>query len=123
MLTCINPDVSFSTDKSNIRVRGAAISLNCLWNLITMSGHAPPIENIDRLKQEIEELEIGATKKRKQFFNKTPNGTKIKRTRTTTGTDVEVISKKCVIIKHSAFGAASWAVFSEGNVKIYSLHS
>ena len=118
MLTCINPDVSFSTDKSNIRVRGAAISLNCLWNLITMSGHAPPIENIDRLKQEIEELEIGATKKRKQFFNKTPNGTKIKRTRTTTGTDVEVISKKCVIIKHSAFGAASWAVFSEGNVNI-----
>jgi hypothetical protein len=110
MLTCINPDVSFSDDHyTTIKVRGVAVSLRCLFNLITSSGKKNPSEK--RLRQEVLTLGIGATKSKTQFFNKTANGMRITR-RAAFG--VEVVSKKCIVVRHSAFGAASWAVFSEG---------
>lgn len=115
MLTCVNPNVSFSADTSKNKVSGVAICLSGLYNLITMSGNTPPPDT-GSLRQEIETLEIGVTKNAKQFFNKTPNGTKITRTRRPNEAEVEVISKKCIITKHSAFGVASWAVFSEGSI-------
>jgi hypothetical protein len=111
MLTCINPDVSFSDDHSTtIKVRGVAVSLKCLFSLITSSGKKPIRKE---MRQEVLTLGIGATKSKTQFFNKTANGMKITR-RAAIG--VEVVSKKCIVVRHSAFGAASWAVFSEGTV-------
>jgi hypothetical protein len=112
MLTCINPDVSFSDDHSTtIKVCGVAVSLKCLYSLITLSGKKPPPEK--RMRQEVLTLGIAATKSKTQFFNKMANGMKITR-RAAIG--VEVVSNKCIIVRHSAFGVASWAVFSEGTV-------
>lgn len=111
MLTCINPDVSFSSGPSTLKIRGVAIALKWLLALVKQSGNTTPREDV--VRQEITTLGVGVITNKKQYFNKNPNGNSICR-----GADgVEVVSRKCVLVKHSAFGQDSWAIFSEGTAK------
>ena len=108
MLTCINPSISYKPDDGAPKVNGVAVALKWLFALISDNGNTPPPE--DRVRQEIRALNIGTTRDKKQFFNKCANGNSISR-----GADgVEVQSKTCVAIKHSAFTPSSWLVFAEG---------
>ena len=104
MLTSINPEVSFSSGSSTtMKIRGAAIALKWLIALVKESGNTTPWE--DKMRQEIAALRV--ISKKKQYFNKKANGQIICR-----GADgVEVVSRKCVLVQHSAFGQESWATF------------
>jgi hypothetical protein len=110
MLTCVNPKVMIKVDDSTNKVTCVAIALKWLLAMISDHGSTPPPDY--QIRQEIRSLDIGFTNSRKQFFNKYANGDKINR-----GPDgVEVQSKNCVFVKHSAFGSASWDIFSTGIV-------
>lgn len=111
MLTCVNPNVTFKheTGKTTTKHgRGVAIALKWLFATIRNFGGTPPPK--DKARQEIRNLEIGMISDKKQHFNKYADGQKISRG----AGGVEIQSKSCVIIKHSAFGVKSWNVFSEG---------
>ena len=73
------------------------------------TGNTTPRE--DEIRREVDMLSIGVTVNKKQFFNKHENGTSICRS----SDGVEVISRKCILIKHSSFPDESWAIFSESN--------
>ena len=108
MLTFVNPKVMIKVDGTIRKVACVAIALK--WLLATISDHGGTPPPDDQMRQEIRSLDIGFTNNRKQFFNKYPNGDKINR-----GPDgVEVQSKNCVFVKHSAFGPESWDIFSQG---------
>ena len=108
MLTCINPDVTFTSGSSIGKIRGIAIALKWLYGLIKQSGNVPPPEEL--IRQEIEMLGIGETGNKKQYFNKSADGQTICR-----GAEgVEVVSRKCIFIKHSVFRTNAWTLFSEG---------
>ena len=106
MLTCVNPEVTFKLN--SVRHRGAAVALKWLFATIRNFGGTPPPE--DKTRQEIRTLDIGLVGDKKQYFNKYANGKKISRA----AGGVEIQSKSCVTVKHSAFGANSWEVFCEG---------
>jgi len=108
MLTCINPSVNFKQSSSSASNKGVAVALKWLLPLIKEFGGSHPPE--DRIRREVVHLGIGDGKGVTQYFNKRPDGTKI--TRGSGG--VEVTGRKCLIIKHSAFGNLSWKTFSEG---------
>ena len=108
MLTCINPDVSFSTD--GIRINGLAVALKWLNGLVAQSGNNPPTEQ--RVKSEIVTLGIGFTKGKSQHFNKHPNANRICRGPTC----VETVSRTCILVKHAALNPDCWALFAKGIV-------
>ncbi len=118
MLTCINPEVVFSSGSPAVKVRGIAIALKWLCALIKQNGYPSPPEEV--IRQDINALGIGVTSNKKQYFNKYANGQTISR-----GSEgVEVVSRKCVLVKYSAFMQESLAVFSEGmpsnfNIQFY----
>ena len=60
------------------------------------------------MRQEIAAL--GVISNKKQYFNKKANGQIICRG----ANGVEVVSRKCVLVQHSAFGQESWATFLQG---------
>lgn len=97
MLTCVNPEVTFKVN--SVRHRGAAVALKWLFATIRNFGETPPPE--DKTRQEIRTLDIGLIGDKKQYFNKYANGKKISRA----AGGVEIQSKSCVTVKHSAFGA------------------
>ena len=95
MLTCINPDITFSSPSSTQKVRGFAVSLKWLCGLVRNSGNIPPRE--EPVRREIESFEVGAIGNKKQYFNKNADGQTICR-----GAEgVEVISRKCIFVNHS----------------------
>ena len=100
--------MTFSSTSSTGKIRGVAVALKWLYGLLKQSGTVPPPEEL--IKREIETLGIGETGNKKQYFNKSANGHTICR-----GAEgVEVVSRKCIFIKHSAFRANAWTAFSEG---------
>ena len=108
MLTCINPEVVFSSGSSAVKVRGVAIALKWLCALIKQHGYPTPHE--EAIRQDINALGIGVTSNKKQYFNKHANGQTISRR----SEGVEVVSRKCVLVHYSAFKGDSFAVFFEG---------
>lgn len=114
MLTCINPSVTFKmkTGANNwVAYKGVAVALKWLLPLMKQFGGTHPPE--ERIRRDITTLGIGDGKGANQFFNKYADGTCISRR----ASGVDVIARKCVIIKHSSFGDESWKKFSEGKLK------
>ena len=108
MLTCINPDITFLSPSSSEKVRGFAVSLKWLCGLVRNSGNIPPRE--EPIRREIEAFGVGAIGNKKQYFNKNADGQTICR-----GAEgVEVVSRKCIFVNHSAFRPDAWKIFSEG---------
>ena len=68
----------------------------------------------DRIRREITTLSIGDGKGATQHFNKFPDGNCISRG----AGGVQVTGRKCIFIKHSAFGKESWRTFSEGTFPV-----
>ena len=109
MLTCINPSVNFKVKTGTYK--GVAVALKWLLPLVKQFGRTHPRE--EAIRRDIVTLGIGDGKGITQYFNKYPDGTCISRR----AGGVEVIGRKCVIIKHSSFGDESWKTFSEGTLK------
>ena len=87
------------------------MALKWLLPLVKQFGGTQPCEEV--IHRDIITLGIGDGKGVNQYFNKYPDGTCISRR----AGGVEVIGRKCVIIKHSSFGDESWKTFSEGTLK------
>lgn len=115
MLTCFNPEVNFTIKTGNtpVKQKGVAIALRWLLPLVRNYGGTPPPE--DRIRQEIQNLEIGDTKDRKQHFNRFANGSKITRA---SGQGVETNSLTCVVVHYAAFNQESWNIFTEGKFNL-----
>ena len=97
--------------------KGVAVALKWLLPLVRQFGGSHPPE--DRIRQEIRTLSIGDGRgEKKQYFNKYPDGIAISRG----AGGVEVVSRSCVIIKQSCFGAEKWTTFCEGNACNYVLN-
>ena len=109
MLTCINPSVNVKV--KTWTYKGVAVALKWLLPLVKQFGGTHPRE--EAIRRDIATLGIGDGKGVTQYFNKYPDGTCISRR----ADGVEVIARKCVIIKHSSFGDESWKTFSEGTFK------
>ena len=100
--------MSYKPDDGAPKVNSEAVALKWLFALISDNGNTPPLE--DRVRQEICTLNIGTIRDKKKFFNKYANGNSVSQA----ADGVEVQSKTCVTIKHSAFTPSSWLVFAEG---------
>lgn len=112
MLMCINPDVKYKSSNGNT-FKCMAVSLKWFLSLLQRNGDATPPE--ERIRNEIKALGIGDVSKKRQYFNKTPDGSRISRA---AGENTCTIPKTCVVVKHSAFSEQSWATFSNGNMQI-----
>ena len=95
MLTCINPDIPFSSPSSTQNVHGFVVSLKWLRGLVRNSGNILPQE--EPIRRKIEAFGVGAIGNEKQYFNKN------------TGAEgVEVVLRKCIFVNHPAFRPDAW---------------
>lgn len=95
----------------DILYKGMAVALKWLLPLVKQFGGTYSRE--EAIHRDIVTLGIGDGKGVTQYFNKYPAGTCTSRR----AGGVEVIGRKCVIIRHSSFGNESWKTFSEGTLK------
>ncbi|KAL9978149.1 hypothetical protein ACROYT_G015636 [Oculina patagonica] len=111
LLTCTNPNIHFKQETPEEGVRkfnGIAVSLNTFLNILSENGDEPP--SAEQLKNEINLRGIGMTKKSKQVFNASANGTTISRSQDENATKSKC--KVCVFLKRNAFPPDAWENFS-----------
>ncbi|KAL9976700.1 hypothetical protein ACROYT_G014027 [Oculina patagonica] len=112
MLTCINPNIQFKQETPEGGVRKfnrIAVSLGTFLNTLSENGDEPP--SVDQLKNEINHHGIEMTKKTKQVFNASANGTTISRSQDENATKTKC--KVCVFLKRNAFSPDAWESFSD----------
>ena len=118
LLTCINPNIQFkqvTPEGGERKLNGIAVALNPFINILDQCGIDTP--GVEQIKNNINIHGIGVTKKAKQVFNATANGTTVSRCKDVSKDMTKF--KTCVFIKKTAFSSDAWESFADCKYIIY----